>query len=114
MHGYGKVNNTTRMKVVSHREEEGGDICVEFEVPRKKTKGHKSGDCAPMPWPISRSTSVMPKDEAKHYPVGSLADIHCVPVKGGGKKPKTRFGRVQAAAEASKRAREEYEEEDEG
>ena len=35
---YGSCNHTTNMKVVCHREEKGGEICVEFEVPPPKSK----------------------------------------------------------------------------
>lgn len=116
MHGYGgKVNNTTRIQVKEHRIV-GDQILVRLEDPMPEPKKGKKGEmAAPVPFDAfeKRASASLPmsKEEAAHYPVGSTVELHCVPAKGGGKKPKTRFGRVQAAAEASKRARAEYEDE---
>lgn len=80
---FGKCNHTTNMKVTGQRAQDGDkdSICVEFEVPPPKAKKSESGEVSAFPMAASRASVCMSRAEAKHYPVGSTAAIHCVPGK---------------------------------
>jgi hypothetical protein len=114
MKGYGgKCNHTTNMRVKGHREANEDQVCVEFE-PREKPKGKKDGMVS-MDVTRSYASICMSKEEAKHYPVGSMAAIHCVPGRDSDAeetpKPKSARGRIRFAAEAAKKYRVSAEEE---
>lgn len=116
------MSKSFTVRVAEHREAPEGkvEVCFTNRKPPEKPKKGKGGACGPCfydPWTTSVDLRLpMSQDDAETmYPVGHLCKV-TLGVKGSGSdggssKPKGRIGRLKAAAEASKRARAEYEDE---